>query len=263
MVFSVACFSFNLHMCLITFSWKRHPDYKLILVANRDEYFQRPTQSLHQWENGIYAGKDLKEGGTWLGFHPSGRFAALTNFRDMSREKPRERSRGELVSGFLNGKLSPLSYLKQVEKAGENYNGFNLLVGEGDALYIYSNYGGGIQLVAPGVHAISNAFLDTPWPKVIRAKEQLKTMLDHKKPGLDELLGLLQSKMPAPEKDLPETGLSDELEKGVSAQFIRVDDYYGTVNTTAVLWHHDGTAEIKEIRTVPQKEINEFVIQVK
>ncbi|WP_163377546.1 NRDE family protein [Cyclobacterium sp. SYSU L10401] len=247
-------------MCLITFSWRQHPDYKLVLTANRDEYFQRPTQSLHHWENGIYAGRDLKEGGTWLGFHPDGRFAALTNFRDIPNERPRERSRGELVTGFLNGTESPQSYLRQIEESKEHYNGFNLLVGAGEDLYVLSNYGGGIQAVKPGIHAISNAYMDTPWPKVQLAKEQLKSLLASKTPNLDDLLGLLQSRESAPEKELPATGLSGELEKAVSAQFIRVDDYYGTVNTTAVLWHQEGKAKIKEVRTIPHQEITEFNI---
>ncbi|SHM35943.1 Uncharacterized conserved protein, contains NRDE domain [Cyclobacterium lianum] len=250
-------------MCLISFNWQQHPEYKLVLTANRDEFYERPSKALHRWDSGIYAGKDLKEGGTWLGFHPDGRFAALTNFRDIANEKPRERSRGELVTGFLNGKKTPLDYLHEVATVGSSYNGFNLLVASGEEMYVYSNYGGDILQVPPGVHAISNAYLDSPWPKVIQAKNQLVSLLDRKNPELDDLLGLLQSRETAPESELPETGLSVELEKAVSAQFICVGDYYGTVNTTAVRWHHDGTMGIKEIRTVPLKEISEFTIPPK
>ena len=243
-------------MCLIIFSWKQHPEYKLVLTANRDEYFQRPTQSLHQWENGIYAGRDLKEGGTWLGFHPDGRFAALTNFRDIPNERPRERSRGELVAGFLNGTESPQSYLRQVEESKEHYNGFNLLVGDGEELYVFSNYGGGIQAVKPGIHAISNAFIDTPWPKVQLAKEQLQSILERKSPDLDDLLRLLQSREPAPEKELPATGLSGTEKKCSFCQFIRVDEYYGTSTTTwGCTWHLKGKAEIKEYVPLPHQEI--------
>lgn len=250
-------------MCLITFSWNQHPEYKLILVANRDEYFERPSESLHQWESGIYAGKDLKEGGTWLGFHPSGRFAALTNFRDMSSERPRQRSRGELVTGFLAGKNDPLSYLKDIEPNQGEYNGFNLLVADKNGLYVLSNHGGGIQEVSNGVHAISNAFLDSPWPKVNLAREQFGELLKRKTPDLEDLHQLLQSTDRAPEDQLPSTGLSKELEREVSAQFIRVDDYYGTVNTTALLWGNDGHVHLREVRTIPERRVSECTFPVK
>lgn len=249
-------------MCLITFSWNQHPKYKLILVANRDEYFKRPSQSLHQWESGIYAGKDLKAGGTWMGFHPSGRFAALTNFRDMSREAPRERSRGELVAGFLESKQDPLSYLQGIEPYKNEYNGFNLLVADKNKLYILSNYGQGIQEVGSGVHAISNAFLNSPWPKVNLARQQFGDLLRHKAPEMEDLHQLLQSRDRAPEDQLPATGLSKELEREVSAQFIRVDDYYGTVNTTALLWGKDGEVHLREVRTIPERQVSDCAFRV-
>ncbi|MDN3689578.1 NRDE family protein [Cyclobacterium jeungdonense] len=249
-------------MCLITFSWNQHPKYKLILVANRDEYFKRPSQSLHQWDSGIYAGKDLKEGGTWLGFHPSGRFAALTNFRDMDREVPRERSRGELVTGFLESKDDPLSYLQGIDPYKNEYNGFNLLVADKNRLYILSNYGQGIQEVSAGIHAISNAFLDSPWPKVNLARQQFEQLLKKKNPEMEDLHQLLQSTEHAPEDQLPATGLSKGLEKAVSAQFIRVDDYYGTVNTTALLWDKEGEVHLREVRTIPEPQISECAFRV-
>lgn len=244
-------------MCLLSFSWNQHPEYKLILVANRDEYFDRPTKGLHQWDNGIYAGKDLKGGGTWLGFHPNGKFAALTNFRDPKNDKPLSRTRGELVTGFLNGDLSPKAYLSQLEKIKQDYNGFNLLVAEKEELMVLSNYGGGIQEVSSGIHGLSNAFLNTPWPKVESAKADLKNLLEQKTPNLEELLQLLQSKEKAPIALLPNTGIPIEMEQTISSQFIRVEDYYGTVNTTALCWGYDGTVSIKEVRTIPEREVNE------
>ncbi|MEX2566468.1 MAG: NRDE family protein [Cyclobacteriaceae bacterium] len=248
-------------MCLIAFNWKNHPEYKLILVANRDEYYERPTASLHQWEEGFYAGKDLKAGGTWMGFHPSGKFAALTNFRDMENEQDHTRSRGDLVKGFLEDNLSPIDYLKSIGKFKSEYNGFSLIVADGEDMWVYSNYGNGIQRVSPGLHAISNAFLDTPWPKVGTAKSEMERML--KNPfSIDDLLDRLQSRQPALEANLPATGLNPNLEKAVSAQLIQVEDYYGTVNTTALLWKHDGNVLIKEKRIIPETEINQVKLMV-
>lgn len=249
-------------MCLITFSWNHHPEYKLLLVANRDEYYNRPTRGLHQWESGIYAGKDLKGGGTWLGFHPSGKFAALTNYRDIKNEKPLKRTRGELVSGFLNGNQSPQDYLARIENIQQEYNGFNLLVGDKEDLLVLSNYGGGVQQVTAGIHGLSNAFLNTPWPKVLSAKSDFKNLLEEKTPAPDDLLNLLQSREKAPLEKLPDTGIPVALEKNLSSQFIRLDDYYGTVNTTALCWGQDGKVTMKEVRTIPEKEINENTFMV-
>jgi len=250
-------------MCLLTFSWNQHPEYKLILVANRDEYFNRPTKGFHQWENGIFAGKDLKGGGTWLGFHPSGKFAAITNYRDPKNDNPLSRTRGELVTGFLNGDQSPQNYLAQIEKTQKDYNGFNLLVAENEDLMVLSNHGGGIQQVSPGIHGLSNAFLDTPWPKVEVSKAELKDLMAKKTPDLEDLLKLLQSREKAPIELLPNTGIPVEMEKNISAQFIRLEDFYGTVNTTALCWGHDGKVSIREVRTIPEKEINESVFMAK
>lgn len=227
------------------------------MVANRDEYFNRPTKGLHQWDNGIYAGKDLKGGGTWMGFHTNGKFAALTNYRDPQNDKPLSKTRGELVTDFLNGSQSPKDYLRQIEKSQQNYNGFNLLVAEKEELMVFSNYGGGIQEVTPGIHGLSNAFLNTPWPKVEAAKADLKNLLEQKTPSLEDLLKLLQSKEKAPVELLPNTGIPIELEQTISSQFIRVEDYYGTVNTTALCWDYEGRVSIKEVRTIPEREINE------
>lgn len=240
-----------------------HPEYKLILVANRDEYLERPSDPIHKWEEGFFAGKDLKEGGTWLGIHPNGRFAALTNFRDYKNERENTRSRGDLVRGFLNSNHSPLEYLEEVRDKKRLYNGFNLMVSEGDSMYVFSNYRDGIERVEAGLHAISNSFLDIPWPKVTSAKTDFRKYLDQGQLHVDGLLGLLQSKTLAPDALLPDTGLPFDLEKAVSSQFIQVDDYYGTVNTTAVLWKHDGEVLIKERKFVPEIEENTVNFKVK
>lgn len=241
-------------MCLIAFNWLDHPVYKMILVANRDEYYQRPSSPMHLWEEGFYAGRDLKGGGTWLGMHPSGRFAALTNYRDIAMEKERPSSRGELPVNFLKGEMSPLEYLEGLQQRKNEYNGFSLLISDGAKMYYLSNYQEDIQEVGQGTHGLSNALLDTPWPKVESAKSDLSAYLNERQePEIGSLVRLLHSKMTAPVEMLPATGLSEELEKSVSAQFIAVEDYYGTVNTTAVLWKHTGEVQIEEVRFIPDK----------
>lgn len=241
-------------MCLIAFNWNNHPEYKLVLIANRDEFYQRPSSPLHLWEEGFYAGKDLKGGGTWMGIHPNGRFAALTNYRDLSNEKERLSSRGELVVDFLKGEMSPLDYLGNLRQKKNQYNGFNLLVSDGAKIHFLSNYQEEIQEVDPGFHGLSNALLDTPWPKVQAAKSNLTNYLDDNQIlGVESLVGLLQSTMTAPMEMLPNTGLNPTMEKSMSAQFIVLADY-GTVNTTAVLWKHNGEVLISEVRFIPNSE---------
>lgn len=241
-------------MCLIAFNWNNHPEYKLVLIANRDEFYQRPSSPLHLWEEGFYAGKDLKGGGTWMGIHPSGRFAALTNYRDLSNEKERTCSRGELVVDFLKGEMAPLDYLGNLRQKKNQYNGFNLLVSDGAKMYFLSNNQEEIQEVDPGFHGLSNALLDTPWPKVQEAKSNLTNYLyDNQVLDVESLVCLLQSTMTAPVEMLPNTGLSPTMEKSVSAQFIVLADY-GTINTTAVLWKHNGEVLIREVRFIPNSE---------
>jgi uncharacterized protein with NRDE domain len=231
-----------------------HPEYRLILVGNRDEFFQRPSVSLHLWPEGFYAGKDLKGGGTWMGFHPNGRFAALTNYRVVDEPKLNPISRGHLVKDFLEGRRKPLEYLYQIQEQMHRYEGFNLLVAEGEQMAYLSNFREQAEIVDRGIHGISNAFLDTPWAKVEQAKQQLKQAVRENKLDAYDLLQLLQSKTYAPEKDLPHTGFDRNMERILSAQFIQMGQEYGTVNTTVILWKHSGAVVIKERRTHPQEE---------
>ncbi|HLT05970.1 MAG TPA: NRDE family protein [Cyclobacteriaceae bacterium] len=241
-------------MCLIAFNWMDHPEYRLILVGNRDEFFDRPSASLHLWTEGFYAGKDLKGGGTWMGFHPSGRFATLTNYRSAGESMASPISRGHLVKDFLHGEHAPLDYLQQVQQQMHQYEGFNLLVAEGEQMAYLSNYRKEAEIVAPGIHGISNAFLDSPWPKVVQAVKQLEGAIAGEALNVEQLLQLLQSKSYAPDELLPATGISLEMERILSAQFIHMGQAYGTVNTTAMLWKHNGEVVIKERRTKPLEE---------
>src|SRR5690606_38255319 len=138
-------------MCLISFNWKDHPIYQLILVGNRDEFYTRPTSSLHLWESGFYAGKDLKGGGTWMGFHPKGKFAALTNYRGVSPSIVNPVTRGHLAQDFLENNQDPVGYLKSIQKKMALYEGFNLLVAEGDQMAYLSNHRQEIEIVSPGI----------------------------------------------------------------------------------------------------------------
>lgn len=235
-------------MCLITFNWLNHPEYRLLLVANRDEFFERPSSSLHLWEEGFYAGRDLRGGGTWMGVHPNGRFAALTNYRDLSRLHENPITRGNLVKGFLENDETPLAYLSHIRETRDQYDGFNLLVADGAKMAYFGNYGHGIEEVQPGIHGISNALLDTPWPKVEKAKAALTALIEDGNISPDALVGLLQSESYAPDHLLPKTGVPLEVERQLSAQRIRMGDEYGTVNTTAVLWKHNGDIVVKEKR---------------
>lgn len=232
-------------MCLVAFSWKVHPQFPLIISANRDEFFHRPTASLQVWDSGIYAGKDLRSGGTWTGFHPDGRWSLLTNYRDFANPKLGGISRGKLVSEYLEADWDPADYLDRVFRDKDRYEGFNLLVADQDRLFYFSNYGEDRIEVPPGVHGLSNALLDVPWPKTALAKAQLTALQQHHIEP-DNLLSILKSTETYSEEILPDTGISTEMEIQLSAQLIRMPPDYGTVSSTSVLRDRDGITQIKE-----------------
>lgn len=244
-------FSYFAGMCLIAFNWKNHPEYKLILVGNRDEFFERPSASLGKWEHGFFAGKDLKAGGTWMGMHPNGRFATLTNYRDLKNPKKDPKTRGNLVKDFLESEISPFEYLKGIEVEKYNYEGFNLIVGDQNHLFYLSNYKDGIEEIHPGLYGISNALLDTPWTKLEMAKNCLAKNIEEDLLDYGSMFEVVQSKKMDADELLPETGATYHQEKHLSAQFICIDDYYGTVNSTILLWKHSGEVVMLE-RTFDQ-----------
>lgn len=232
-------------MCLVAFSWKNHSDFPLIISANRDEFFDRPTQSLHQWDSGIIAGKDLRGGGTWMGFHPNGKWALLTNYRDFNRPQRGEISRGKLVQNFLEKEDNPEEYLEGIFKNKHQYEGFNLLVSDGDRLFYLSNYKDKIDEIRPGIHGLSNGLINDPWPKVEMAKMQLAKVISEE--VFDEyLLTILKSPVTHPYKILPKTGAPELMEIGLSAQLIRLPPNYGTVSASAVIRNHHGKTTITE-----------------
>ncbi len=228
-------------MCLITFQWQPGTDNPLILSANRDEFLNRPAQALHPWPDfeGVYAGKDLSLGGTWLGVHKNGRFAALTNHRDVRIKGPKlPISRGNLVLDFLTSDIDPLSYLELLATKSELYAGYNLLVADQQQLGYFSNRSEQApRLLDSGVYGLSNGLLDSQWPKVKQAKQQLNDWLTSKD-NQQPLAGLLSSTTIANDSLLPDTGIALEMERMLSCQKI-ITPNYGTRCSTGLVINKD------------------------
>ena len=235
-------------MCLILLALDSHPDYSLVVAANRDEFYQRPTAHAGFWPDapGVLGGRDLLAGGTWLGLDRRGRFAAVTNFRQGQREPAAPRSRGHLVRDFLTSGVDPESYLRQAESDAALYNGFNLLVGEPGRLGYFSNREGRPRLLAPGVYGLSNHLLDTAWPKVVSGRSALQALVRERATELVETLLELLSDRTRPSDDLlPRTGIEEDWERLLSAAFI-ASDAYGTRSSTVVLVGRDGSTTFVE-----------------
>ncbi len=212
-------------MCLILFALGRHPEYPLVVIANRDEYYARPSRAAHWWEDApIFAGRDLEAGGTWLGINRQGRFAAVTNVREPGGMTPGKRSRGELPRDFLASEADPETYLGQILDRGSDYSGFNLLLGDARSLWFGSNRGNAPMQVEPGVYGISNGAFDEDWPKLESARTELAALLE----GAAEeaaLLEILTDHRIAPDHTLPDTGVPLDIERMLSSRFIRSPEY--------------------------------------
>lgn len=235
-------------MCLILIAYHYQPGYPLLVAANRDEFYNRPTAPLAQWADAsqILAGRDLQSGGTWFGITTTGRFAALTNYRDPSRALSNAPSRGKLVSEYLRGAEPARSYLDQVIEKANLYNGFNLLLGDAEGLFYYANYQNQPRALEPGLYGLSNHFLDTPWPKVERARTALRqTLRQTPNPIPEDLLELLRDQEPAPDHQLPHTGIPLEWERWLSPIFITAPGY-GTRASTALCVQDCGSVRIVE-----------------
>jgi uncharacterized protein with NRDE domain len=237
-------------MCLIALSIGQHSDYPLILAANRDEFHSRPTKEAHWWPDkpDVVGGRDLQAGGTWLALHKSGRFATVTNFRDAKPPEPGHRSRGHLVTGFLDSELSPAEYLATVEE--DRYAGFNLIVGTRDEVAYVSNREEGTRNLAPGTYGLSNALLDGPWLKVERSKEELAAMVADATVNETKLMRLMNDRARAPVAEVERGHLDFESAHAVTAPFIVMPEY-GTRCTTVVLADKDGNWRLTERRFDP------------
>lgn len=235
-------------MCLILIAYDTQPGYRLILAANRDEFYLRPTAPLAAWADApeIYGGRDIEAGGTWLGVSRTGRLAALTNYRDPARQLPQAPSRGLLISRFLTGDDPAPAYLQKVASAARGYNGFNLLVGDRTGLWYFSNRGRDIARLRPGLYGVSNHLIDTPWPKVSKGKKRLKTLLERSAGwDVEDLFALLADRVVAPDGGLPDTGVGLALERTLSPLFITSPNY-GTRSSTVLLIETSGTVTFAE-----------------
>ena len=224
-------------MCLIVFSYHHHSRYPLIIAANRDEFYERPTSPADFWEENpmILAGKDRKYGGTWMGITRSGRFAAVTNYREWEAQLDHALSRGLMVKEFLSGRQSPMHFLRRVTEGKERYNGFNLILGDLRKFFYYSNRKNGPEEIEAGIHVLSNHLLDTPWPKSVRSRKALSSLIEGgKEIGVDPLMEILRDRTLSDNDHLPDTGFGREWEKILSPVFI-VSDIYGTRNCTAII----------------------------
>jgi uncharacterized protein with NRDE domain len=242
-------------MCLILFSYNIHAQYKLILAANRDEFYQRPTLPAQFWNNypNLLAGKDLKGDGTWMGITRHGRFSAITNFREPENASKNAPTRGFLVRNFLEDDSNPENYLKMIKEDTQHYNGFNLIVGTREGIYYYSNRQNKILEIRPGVHGLSNHLLNTDWPKVKKGKQLLNGMMLQYNLDVENLFSILQDRSNPPDHLLPNTGVSLEWERILSSIFI-ISHTYGTRSSTILLWDRKGNIDFFERTFIPGKE---------
>jgi uncharacterized protein with NRDE domain len=266
-------------MCLILTSWQSHPKYPLVVLANRDEFYERPTDPMHWWDEHphILAGRDRADvngsSGTWMGFTKTGRFAALTNVRAPTEKNPDLRTRGEITAEFLKGRQTPEEFMNDSDKKFQRYNGFNFLSTdlslEKPELHCLSNrvlMGDKLrprkvmnpQRLTPGVYGLSNAMLDTPWPKVQHRLGAFAQMLamdtgDFKKS--EQYIRIMQDLTQAPDEYLPQTGVSYEWEKVLSSTFIKTE-HYGTRSISLIRVKSDGQYEVIEKRFDAEKELD-------
>lgn len=253
-------------MCLITFSYRQHPRYPLIFAANRDEKYDRPTRPAQFWDDhpDILAGKDLQAGGTWMGITKDGHWAALTNYRNPAIRKEDPPSRGHLVLNYLKNNGAPKQYLSNLHDRADRYMGFNLLVGSSNELAYYSNQQKQIRRLEPGLYGLSNHLLDTPWPKVERAKQSLKQIMQDDNISEEALFDLLADDRPAPDEELPNTGIPREVERQVSPIFIK-GEKYGTRCSTVLLIDKEGvtfTERRFEAGTTDIQDENRYQFQI-
>jgi uncharacterized protein with NRDE domain len=241
-------------MCLIVFAWQVVPGAPLIAAANRDEFYDRPARAAGAWpeQPRVYAGRDLKGGGSWMGITQQGpngpRFAAVTNIRGPQERRTDAPSRGVLVADYLAGELSAAEYVARIADDGAEYNGFNLVLGDREHLIWYSNRGAGDERngkqLAPGIYGISNGLLDAPWPKVVRTKAQFASLLCQGAPE-EAYFEMLADTTRASDLRLPDTGVTLDLERVLSAVCIETPGY-GTRCSTVVKLYASAPAELHE-----------------
>lgn len=236
-------------MCLIVVGWRVRPAYPLVVAANRDEFYARPSSDAGRWQDAphIIGGRDLEAGGTWLGITDGGRFAAITNVRE-GVGKSGGRSRGALPHDFLTGTLSAAEFAHQIDLGA--YPGFNLLLGDAETLIYCSNRDGPPKILSPGVYGLSNHVLDTPWPKLVKARSAFSAALDQL-PDETAFFELMQDRETVPDHLLPATGVPMEWERLLSTAFV-ASDSYGTRASTFIAQHADRSIRFHEQRFGPK-----------
>ena len=233
-------------MCLIFLSYHQNPKYPLIVLANRDEFFERPTEAASFWDgNKVLAGKDLEAGGSWLGITRKGSMAMITNYRDMTNIKPKAPTRGKLVSDFLRGDLNTKHYLLGLDQSADFYNGYNIILGTLKDPWYYSNYQKKIYQLGTGLYGLSNELLDSPWPKVQKGKSELSELFLNDSLQIDALFEQMRNSEQGPEAELPDTGIGLAMEKILSPMFIKTEGY-GTRCTTLITLDNSGNVYFEE-----------------
>lgn len=244
-------------MCVLYFAYKVHEEYPLIVAANRDEFYERSTAPIHFWEDHpmILAGRDLKEMGTWMGVTTSGRFAALTNYRDPNEPTENKISRGHLVTDYLKSDINTFRFLEEQQIRRNKYRGYNLIAGNHEALYYYSNVQNEITELEPGIYGLSNHFLDTPWPKVVKGKEDMTQCISRDNEIDQEcLFQTLKNRDWAERNKLPDTGIGIEWEEKLSSIYIDTENY-GTRSSTVMTISNDNKADVTE-RSLINNQMN-------
>lgn len=246
-------------MCLTVFAYKVYPEYPLIFATNRDEFYDRPASKATFWYDipTVLAGRDLQASGTWMGITRNHRFASITNYRDMNNIIDDAPSRGNIVVDYLSSDIYAQDYMNILKKKAGLYNGYNLIAGQVDDLWYYSNQKDEPVKIVPGFHSLSNAFLNTSWPKTRTALSDFKTVINNNSTDDSLLFQLLQNQKRYPVEQLPSTGLSIDIERIVSSIFITSDEYgtrcstviYANPNTQTEFiekTYKKGTAEVEE-----------------
>lgn len=251
-------------MCLLLIAFKIHPHYKLLLAANRDEFYNRPTEPA-AWQGNkkdVLSGTDLEAGGTWLGITRKGKLAAITNFRERGNQKENAPSRGNIVSLYLKRDTEAREYLLELESRRDAYNGFNLILGDVDHLFYYSNRAKGLTVLKPGIYGLSNSLLDVPWPKITVGKEKLAKIILEEYVYIEAIFSLLRNEQMADNEKLPDTGVGLDFERILSPLFIKTEKY-GTRSSTVVLVDKKNQVFFEERSFVPPAHNQyQFKIQI-
>lgn len=222
-------------MCLLLIAKKFHPEYKLVVAANRDEFYARPSMPADFWNDhpSVLAGRDLKAGGTWLGITKKGNIATITNFREGLKEKNNASTRGLLAKDYLIGNQDPIDYLTEVTLKSSDYNGFNLIVGDIENLFYFSNKQGVIRELDNGTFGLSNGLLNSNWPKVLESKIKFEAHIKDDDLETEKLFDILNDRSTVDDQFLPNTGIDRRIEKILSAVFIKTENY-GTRCSTVI-----------------------------